>query len=411
MEFTDVNQRESGGLDKAKLKETANRLREVRRRCRDDADAADYREASMGLIDAVLADLDASMESGAGSMAADDLDLGLATVEEMFRTGDAPGFVRVIASIRNSLSAPADEPSPVEELPPPRRFEPSPNDAVRRRRPKPKPAMARAKPAAATKKGRSGRLIFAIVVICAIGVYALVYLQDRDSETQALEPVSPAVTYGMEDVTIPVFEIPTVVPSRRGFDDDFDYQEEAMARFTLEIRMAESALDDGDINTSVRHFATAAAIDRHHHRVIRMGKALISAFLQGADLAYDAGNPELAGKRVKSARDLARGLRLDESPIDNTAKKLAVMTRFEDIELRDVDGLVRAVGHPVRLTLKSKDVVFGHLKGIENEFLLVDVYSGIKGGEAEFSTKILSSTIRGIRVYDATQPSEIVTGD
>lgn len=411
MEFTEENQRGSGGLDKTTLQEIANRLREVRRHCRDDADVAEYREASMGLIDAVLADLEASLESDAGSMAADDLDLGLATVEEMFRTGDAQGFVRVIASIRNSLSGPADPPSPVEEPPPPRRFQPSPDDAVRRRRPKPKTARSAALTAKAPQKGRSGRLIFALIVIGAIGVSAVVYLQDRVPETLAPLSAEPATANRQEVVSIPVLEIPTVVPNRRGFDDDFDYQEEAMARFTLEIRLAESALADGDLNSSVRHFATAAAIDRHHHRVISMGKALIAAFLQEADLAYDAGNPDLAGKRVQSARDLARGLRLDESPIDNTARGLAVRTRFEDIETRDVEKLRRAVGHPVRLTLKSKDVVFGYLMEIDNEILLVDVYSGIRGGEAEFSTKILASTVGEIRVYDAAQPSEIVTGD
>lgn len=411
MELTEANQIESGGLDKAKLQEIANRLREVRRHCRDDADVADYREASMGLIEAVVADLEASLESGAGTMAADDLDLGLATVEEMFRTGGAQGFVRVIASIRSSLSNPADEPSPVEKLPPPRRFQPSPNDAVRRRRPKPSTARSAMSSAKAPRKGRSGKLILALIVIGAIGVSAVIYLQDPVPETLAPLDAEPATVNRPEVVTIPVFEIPTAVPSRRGFDDDFDYQEEAMARFTLEIRLAESALADGDLSTSVRHFATAAAIDRHHHRVISMGKTLISTFLQEADRAYDAGNPDLAGKRVQSARDLARGLRLDESPIDNTARDLAVRTRFEDIDTRDVEKLRRAIGHPVRLTLKSKDVVFGYLKELDNDVLVVDVYSGIKGGEAQFSTRILAATVRGIRVYDAAQPSEIVTGD
>jgi len=411
VDFTEVNQHEFGGLDKAKLEEIANRLREVRRHCRDDDDVSDHRDASMGLIDAVLADLDASIKSGVGTMSADDLDLGLATVEEMFRTGDAPGFVRVIASIRSSLSTPAVKPKPIQEPPPPRRFQPSPNDAVRRRRPKPIAASGRRKPAAAAQKPRSGRLILAIVVIGAIGISAVVHFQNRDLETSTAEAITPVVSYGSEDIPIPVLDIPTPIPSRRGFDDDFDYQEEAMARFTLEIRLAESALADGDLRSSVGHFAIAAAIDRHHHRVIAMGKALIATFLQDADRAYDSGNTDLAGKRVQSARDLARGLRLDESPIDNTARDLEVRTRFGDIDAGDAASIERAVGNPVRLTLKSKDVVFGHLKEIDGEFLLLDVYSGIKGGEAEFSTRVLASTIRKIRVYDASDPSEIVTGD
>ena len=408
---TEADHHDSGGLGKVRMQEIATRLREVQRRCRKSAEVRDHREAVVGLIDAVLADLEAGMEGDAGSMDGEDLDLGLATVEEMLRAGGAKGFVRVIASIRSSLSAPADVASLVEEPPPPRRFQPLPTDAVRRRRPKPRAEVSYARAAAAPRKGHSGRLILALVVLGVIGVATVVVLQRSDSQIGVSDPGEPVVIGRPEAVSMPAPDVPTVISKRSESYDDFDYQEEAMARFTLEIRLAEGALADGDVNESLRHFATAAAIDRHHHRVIEMGKSLIAAFLQEADSAYDAGDPELASKKVRSARDLARGLRLDESPIDSTARKIAVMTRFEDISPRDREELRRAVGRPVRLTLKSRDVVFGHLIGVEDEFLNLDVYSGIRGGEAEFSTRILSSTVKKIRVFDARDPSEIVTGD
>lgn len=411
MDPTEKDQQESGGLDKARLQEIARRLKEVRRHCFNDADVGDCRETAVDLIEAVVADLEASMDRGAGSMATDDLDLGLATVEEMFRSGNAQGFVRVIVSIRGSLTASGEEPNPVNELPPPRRFQPSPNDAVRRRRPRPKVEALRTPEVAAAQSGGSGRLILALVVIVAVGVTSVVMLQRRDSAVPIPDPVESVAPDRPAEVSMQALVIPTMAPQRPLSEDDFDYQEEAMARFTLEIRLAEGALADGDLNESLRHFATAAAIDRHHHRVIAMGKTLISVFLQEADRAHEAGNPELAGKKIESARDLARGLRLDQSSMDSADRKHAALTRFDDISPRDSARLRRAVGHPVRLTLKSKDVVFGYLIGLEEGFLKLDVYSGLKGGEAEFSTRILSSTIREIRVYDAQRSSEIVTGD
>lgn len=184
-----------------------------------------------------------------------------------------------------------------------------------------------------------------------------------------------------------------------------------MADFTLEIRLAESTLNDGDVSESLRHFAAAAAIDRHHRRLVGMGRSLIAALLREADLAYDNGDFEAAGKKVRSARGIARGLRLNDSAIDNTAKKLAAMTRFEDITPNDAEALRNAIGRPVRLTLKTRNVIVGHLLEINDGILLLDVYSGVKGGEVEFSASILASTIKEIRVYDAQEPAEIMVGD
>lgn len=248
-------------------------------------------------------------------------------------------------------------------------------------------------------------ILIGVVVIAASTLYL------RYVERDLGMPATSDRQLGDELDTMPAAAAPTRVPGSYDDDDEFESHEEDMAEFTLEIHLAESTLQEGDLKASLRHFAAAAAIDRHHSRVIDMGKALIAALLQEADIAYDSGDWDLAGTRVQNARNIARGLRLDDSTIDSTALKHEVMTRFEDVTPDDDQALRRAIGHPVRLTLKTRDVIFGHLRDIEDDILLVDVYSGVRGGGVEFSTSILASTIREVRVYDARDPSEIVTGD
>lgn len=408
----DGEQRESARLDRATLSEVAARLAAVRRRCADDADLGDRRTAALTLLDAVLADLDAGMTSDGAPLSSDDVILGLATVESLFESAGSTGFVSVIASIRSSLN-PRLETSDGDDPPPPQRFRPPPGSARPRRRPRPAPpSSAVSPPGSQTERaGLSGRLIVVLaVVVLAVGAATMLLRRDRASFNRPTAvPTVEAKPRRIVDSTKPEPAHERREPVVVG--DEFDEHEEEMARFTLEIRLAEQGLADGDVNRALEHFALAASIDRHHHRVVATGKRLIAALLQEADRAWDAGDPDRAGKRVQGARSLARGLRLDESPVDNVERKLAVMTRFEDVDPRDREGLMRAIERPVRLTLKSRDVVFGHLTGIEDDVLLVEVYSGIEGGEAEFSTRILLSTVRSLRVYDAREPSEIITGD
>ena len=173
-----------------------------------------------------------------------------------------------------------------------------------------------------------------------------------------------------------------------------------MARFTFEMSLAESSLQDGDLNGSLRHFAAAAAIDRQNRRVVAMGKSLIAAMLQDADLAYDNGDREMAGKKVQNARSIARGLQLVGSSIGNPTQQSAPMTRFADISPRNGDPVAQAVGHTVRLTLKTRDVIYGYLIEIQNDLLVLDAYSGAKGPGIDSSSSILDSTIKEVRVYD-----------
>ena len=408
---TDENKAATGNLDRDSLRQIVTRLKEVRRRCAAEPVMPDRRDKAVEGLDAVMADPNRCLEPDSEPMEVEDLDLRLATIEDLFEAMSSQGLARVIANIRSSLSTTPEDPGKEEEPPPPRRFQPSPTSAVRRPRPRPQPRKGRVKVSAPARRGFFGWLKWLMLIGSAVAVASVVYLQQREREIPPAEPPARVVIEEPVVFAMATPSAPKTGPVEWRGKDEFDPGEEDVARFTLEIRLAESSLDEGDIRGSLRHFATAAAIDRHHRRLVDTGKALIAALLQQADLAIDRGDRESAGKTVQSARSIARGLRLDDSAIDRTAKKHETMTRFEDITPQDGEGLQRAVGRPVRLTLKTRDVIFGHLKEIQGDILLIDVYSGVKGGGVEFSTSILRSTINHVRVYDAQGPSEIMTGD
>ncbi len=408
---TEAMKPEPGGLGPDGLHQVVDRLHEVRRRCVTDPVAADPQFKAIEALDAVLGDLGEGQEPGSATMGIEELDLRLATIEALFESMGSPNLARVIASIRSTLSEPTEGPSPEEEPPPPRRFAPPPGAAVRRRRPRPSTGKRRAPAKAATRSGGSRWFKFLILTAVATSIASFVYLRQVEPEITPSNDAGQAPVEKQAVSRLPASAIPTMVPAPASTDDDFDPLEEEMANFTLEINLAESSLRSGDLRGSLRHFAAAAAIDRFHRRVISMGKSLIAALLQEADLAGDSGDWELAGRRIEDARNIAHGLRLDDSAVDTTAQKLATLTRFEDIEPGDAEGLRDAIGRPVRLILKTDGLIIGRLLEINDGILLLDVYSGVKGGGVEFSTSILASTIREIRVYDAKRPEEIMVAD
>ena len=390
---TEETNPQPGGLDRDKVRAIASRLREVRRRWEQDQGGGNRRNRATEVLDAVLSDLDASKETESEFIAAEDVDLGLAMVEEIFEAEGSRGFFQVIASIRTSLPQPVDGSDDDEELPHPVRFQPPPTSAMPRRRPKPKVLDARA--SASPRKGRLGWLIIAVFVIAVVAVAAFRYFQEIRLATQGSVLTDPVVGNRPLISTMLVLAPPPVDTRPQWAREEFDVREEEMASFTLEIRLTEEAVAEGDLNEALRHFAAAAAIDRRHPRVVVTGKYLIASMLREGDLAHDAGDAELAGKRVQSARDLARGLGLeDDSNGSNHAE-----TVFEDVDPRERGALQRVVGSPVRLVLKTGDVVYGRADAVDGDLLLLDVYAGTWGGGTELSKKILASTIKEIRVY------------
>lgn len=385
------------GLDRDKIQALTSRLRELRRRWGQEQGGEDLKTKATEVLDAVLADLDEAQESASGAMAAEDVDLGLAMVEEMFEAEGSQGFSRVVGSIRASLIPRVEQSGDDEEPPPPVRFQPPSSAAVRRRRPKPESKIPerRTSAPAPSRKGRLAWIIIAVFVIASAGGVAfLQYQKDRpvSREEGLTEPAtgSRPLVSGM-----PILVLPQEDTRPSWAREDFDVREEEMATFTFEIRLAEEAMAQGNFNEALRHFAAAAAIDRQHPRVVATGKFLIASMMREGDLAHDAGDAGLAKKRFQSARSLTRGLGLE----DGSNRPDPTEYGFEDLDPTQGDVLQRVVGLPVRLTFKTGDVVYGRGDGMDGDRLLLEVYAGTRAGGADRSMKILASTIRGIRVY------------
>ncbi len=187
-----------------------------------------------------------------------------------------------------------------------------------------------------------------------------------------------------------------------------EYHEEMSARFSSEITLAEDAVDDGDLDSALTHFAAAAAIDRHHRRLTEVGESLIERLLREADEAFDKTQWEVAAVRVEDARRIARGLYLDPSAIDIAARRHELMTRFEDVTPDEPGTIRRAVGQMVRITSIYEDVLFGRLEAFEEDALSIEIYTGFEGGGAEYSTTIPLAMIRELRIFEARSVSETV---
>lgn len=392
---TDETNQRSAGLDQTKVQAIASRLRELRRRWDQNQGGGDRTSKATEVLDAVLSDLEAAGEDESGPMAAEDVDLGLAMVEEMFEAEGSQSFSRVIASIRASLTPSAVGSGDFEEPPPPIRFQPPPTSAVRRRRPRPHTSDAKASaPAARSKSGFRSLMIVAFIVVVVVGA-ALFYFKVGEFTTRGSESTVIAVGNRPLISGIPDLEPPREEARPAWAMDEFDDREEEMASLTLEIHLAEEAVAEGDLNSALRHFAAAATIDRHHPRVVVTGKYLIASMLREGDLAHGAGDAEMADRRVQSAHDLARGFGLEgDTPRPDPAEAV-----FADIDPGEPGALQRVVGYTVRLSLKTGDVVYGHAVAVIGDHLLLDVYAGTRGGKAELSKKILVPTIEEIRIY------------
>ncbi len=394
----DVEDLETSDPERNDLRAIVKRLKEVQRKCAEAPGVSGRGNSAEAGLRAILSELEASLDPNADLMEVEILDLRLATVEEMFEATGSPGVARVLSRIRSSLASPSEGTGKEVEPPPPQRFQPSPTSAVRRRRPRPKTRISPA-PAPAPKR-RFGWLIVAVLILGAAAVAATMYLQQLGPWAA---PPDSSVQGAIERPLIPWRSTTTdsaSAPSGSGSGHGIDLKEEDMARFTFEMSLAESSLQGGDINESLRHFAAAAAIDRQHRRVVAMGKTLIAAMLHDADLAYDMGDKTAAGKRLESSRSIARGLQLVGASSEGATQSSLSTVRFEDISPHDDEELARAVGHTVRLNLKTRDTMYGYLIQIRGDLLILDAYSGPGGPGIDSSSSILDSTIREIRVYD-----------
>ena len=399
---------EPGGVEARRLKETVTRLREVRRRFVLDAGDGERFSLAEERLDSIIQDLNGWLKPGGRPVDISGLDFRLAAVEEMLETIGFPGYAHVVAGVREALTEPVGGSVAEDEPPPPRRYVP-PAASKAARAPADNDMDEWDLRAAAEETRRSSGWLTKTVLIAGCVAVAWMYIdyQDPGRPDRQTETDRSAV----EELLVPVPKAapaPNPIPDPAVADVAAEYDEEMSERFSIEIALAENAMRSGNLDLALSHFAAAAAIDRHHRRLTEAAGSLIDLLLREADRAFDDTQWEVAAVRVEDARRIARGLYLETSAIDHTARKHELMTRFEDVTPDDPGAFSRAVGRAVRVTSIYGDVLFGRLETLEDDALLVKIHSGVEGGGAQYSTTIPLSMIRELRIFEAQSVSETV---
>jgi hypothetical protein len=401
-----------GGVEAHRIKESVTRLREVRRRFVLDAgDGAPFALAEERL-DSIIVDLEGWLKPGGSPVDVSGLGFRMAAVEQMIEAVGFPGYAHVVAGVRNSLVEPVEYSTAESAPPPPRRYVPP--AASKATRPPASDVDADdwdLRAAAEERQRDSGWLVKVVLITCCVAVAWMTF--SRREQT----PSDPGAGVGgpvVEEVRAPVptepksAPGPDLIPDPAVVDRAAEYEEALMERFSSEIALAESAMRTADLDSALSHFAAAAAIDRHHRRLTEAAGTLIDLLLREADEAFDDTRWDVAAARVEDARRIARGLYLDTSEIDQTARKHELMTRFEDVTPGDPGAFNRAVGRAVRVTSIYGDVLFGRLETFGDDVLLVEIHSGVAGGGAQYSTTIPVSMISELRIFEAQSVSETV---
>lgn len=410
MSALDARHLETGTVDAPRLLETATRLKEVRRRYIAAAGDGDRFALAVERLDSIISDLDGWLKPGGKPVEFDELDLRLAAVEEMIESVGFPAFAHVIRSVRETFLEPVEDSNAEEEPPPAQRYE-------RRAGSVASPSTSETdldeweiRAAAERREGRWGWLIWPALFGGFVTVAALLFFWQGQNGRGSPDSADRVVVEVPEVIEPTAAPAPTSILDPAVFDEAEELRAETLAKVELEIHLAYEALDKDDLDPALRHFAAAAALNRHDWRVSALAGSLIDSLLKQADVAFDDSDWELAADRVEVARHIARGLYFDLREIDETAQKHAAMTRFEDVEPGDRPALTRAVGHAVRVTQKDGEVLFGRLEAFEDNTLFLEVYTGVEGGGVQFSKTIPSAVIRELRVFEVERPSEIVLG-
>jgi len=401
---------EPGSVETNRLKESVTRLREVRRRLVLDAGDSEQFALAEELLDAIILDLDGWLKPGGRPVDVGGLSFRLAAVEEMIEAVGFPGYAHVIAGVRDSFVEPVGDSTTGDEPLPPRRYAPPAASMATRPRPDGDLDEWDLRAAAEEAQRGSGWLTKAVLIVGCVAIAGLYFFRQEQGRPDH-GAIAVADRLVVEESRVPEPETataPNPIPDPAVADAAAVYDEEMFKRFSTEITLAENAMRSGDLDPALTHFAAAAAIDRHHRRLTEVAGSLIDLLLREADEAFDNTHWDVAAARVEDARRIARGLYLDTSAIDHTARKHELMTRFEDVTSDDPDAFIRAVGQAVRVTSIYGDVLFGRLEKLEDNAILVRIHSGVEGGGAQYSTTIPVSMIRELRIFEAQSVSETV---
>ncbi|MGD8440537.1 MAG: hypothetical protein PVG53_08365 [Holophagae bacterium] len=401
-----------GGRDVFReLLQVVARLKEVRRRFVREAGDGDRFDHAEQRLDDVIRDLERGLGPGDHPLELDDLELRLAAVEEMIEGLGFPKYAHVVGSIRDTMVTVSGGPGGDvgDEPPPPQRYEPAPKPIARGGSSR---AAAAAPGAAVRPPDRRWRLALLIVILVLVGGLATAFhlgvvsldrwtLADRAGTETGITPEPVQVPSPAEpDVA------PTVEPTPKL--EPFRVNARALGQVVHELDAAETAIDRNDIDDALRHFAAAAEIDRHHRGVVSLAGRLIDALLERSERAFDAGLWQEATRRVEDARHLASGLYLDTAEIEQVARRHAAMTRFRDLDPDATSAIRASVGRAVRVTLDTRDQLFGELEALDGDRLVLSIHSGLHGGGVEFTKQIPLEDTLQIRVYEATRVADLI---
>jgi hypothetical protein len=328
----------------------------------------------------------------------------------MIESVGLPAYAHIVDSIRRNIVKPVGGADSGNEPPPPRRYEPPPARIARRSTSEVEMDEWEIRAAAERPQGRSRWVFWSVLIGGILAATVLLVLWPRDTgrgspdRSVQVAREEPAV---MEPTAAPS---PTEIPDAADLVAEEEITDETLAQFVQEIDLGHNALKDRDTERALQHLVVAAAIDRHDHRVDALAGSVIDTLLKGAEEAFDDGNWALAADRVELARQIARGLHLDSTVIEETAQKLAIMTHFEDVTPENRPAFSRAVGRAVRVTTTDGEVLFGRLEAFEDDALMLEVHSGVEGGGVAFSKLIAVEAVRQLRVFEAERISDIVLG-
>jgi hypothetical protein len=200
------------------------------------------------------------------------------------------------------------------------------------------------------------------------------------------EPVATAAPEPQVVATVPV-------QPQVGDDDTM------LQRVEEEIELADAALQDLDLQRAMQHFAAAAARDPHHRLVIEMAEKLVNALLDLANQAAHQGDWDLAASRIEGARTIASRFYLNTDRINRVSRRHDAMERFDDIHPDNLRAIREAVGHSVRVTLTTSEIIKGRILEVDGTTLVLEMNTGVGGGQVHFTKDVPLSSVRGIRIF------------
>ncbi len=239
-----------------------------------------------------------------------------------------------------------------------------------------------------------GMLLSLVIVLWCLGGMASLGAIVSDSFLPSQPPPPPVEPQPTATATPEPQTRRTVVPEQSQLLD-----EQALAQIPVETELAVAALHDNDLERAMRHFAVAAALDPYHRLVLETAQSIVNRLLEQADEAATEGEWDLAEDRIAGARTLAARFYLETDTINQTYLRHQAMDRFQDITPGNTAALKAAVGKVVRITLKTYETLPGRLIAVEQTAIILDVSSGMGGGQVSFTKQVPLSSIRELRVY------------